>query len=60
MLISADVNAALNVQIEHEFAASAQDVAIAAHFDCEGLFVERYLSQHRTVRDEAPPVEQES
>ena len=37
MLISADVNTALNEQIGHEFAASVQYVAIAAHFDCEGL-----------------------
>src|SRR5687768_11390894 len=37
MLISADVNTALNEQIGHEFAASVQYVAIAAHFECEGL-----------------------
>lgn len=37
MLISDDVNSALNEQIGHEFAASVQYVAIASHFDCEGL-----------------------
>jgi bacterioferritin B len=37
MLISAAVNDALNRQIGNEFGASIQYVAIAAHFDCEGL-----------------------
>ncbi len=37
MLISSDVNSALNEQIGHEFGASIQYVAIAAYFDCEGL-----------------------
>jgi bacterioferritin B len=37
MLISNDVNAALNQQIGHEFGASIQYVSIAAYFDCEGL-----------------------
>ena len=37
MLMSRDMNGALNEQIGHEFAASMQYVAIAAHFDCEGL-----------------------
>lgn len=37
MLMSKDMNGALNEQIGHEFAASMQYVAIAAHFDCEGL-----------------------
>ena len=37
MLISPDVNSALNQQIGREFGASIQYVAIAAYFDCEGL-----------------------
>ena len=37
MLISPDVNRALNEQIGREFGASIQYVAIAAYFDCEGL-----------------------
>ncbi len=37
MLISPDVNSALNEQIGREFGASIQYVAIAAYFDCEGL-----------------------
>ncbi len=37
MLISSDVNNALNEQIGREFGASIQYVAIAAYFDCEGL-----------------------
>jgi bacterioferritin B len=37
MLISGDMNQALNEQIEHEFAAMLQYVAIATHFDSEAL-----------------------
>jgi ferritin len=37
MLISSDVNQAINQQIGHEFGASLQYVAIAAYFDGEGL-----------------------
>ncbi|HUF26930.1 MAG TPA: ferritin [Gemmatimonadaceae bacterium] len=37
MLISNKMNDALNEQIGHEFGASIQYVAIAAHFDSEGL-----------------------
>ena len=37
MLMSKDMNAALNEQIGHEFGAMLQYVAIAAHFDHEGL-----------------------
>jgi ferritin len=37
MLISEDMNQALNAQIGHEFAAMLQYVAIATHFDGEGL-----------------------
>jgi ferritin len=37
MLISNRINGAINEQIGREFGASMQYVAIAAHFDCEGL-----------------------
>ena len=37
MLMSKDMNNALNDQIGHEFGAMLQYVAIASHFDCEGL-----------------------
>ena len=37
MLISQEVNRALNQQIGHEFGASLQYVSIAAYFDGEGL-----------------------
>lgn len=37
MLFSKDMNAAVNAQVGHEFGASIQYVAIAAHFDSEGL-----------------------
>src|SRR5437762_2075917 len=37
MLITDNVNSALNVQIGNEFSASLQYVAIAAHFDSESL-----------------------
>jgi bacterioferritin B len=37
MLISSEVNKAINQQIGHEFGASLQYVAIAAYFDGEGL-----------------------
>ena len=37
MLISKELNKAINEQIGHEFGASLQYVAIAVHFDGEGL-----------------------
>ena len=37
MLISAEMNTALNEQVGHEFAAMLQYVAVAAYFDGEGL-----------------------
>lgn len=37
MIISTRMNGSLNEQIGHEFGASIQYVAIAGHFDCEGL-----------------------
>ena len=37
MLISREMNSALNEQIGHEFGASLQYVAIASHFDGDGL-----------------------
>ncbi|MDQ3697564.1 MAG: ferritin [Gemmatimonadota bacterium] len=37
MMISSDINGALNEQIGHEFGASVQYVSIAAYFECEGL-----------------------
>ena len=37
MLMSKEINAALNVQIGHEFMASLQYVSIATYFDVEGL-----------------------
>ena len=43
MLSSQDMNAAINEQIGHEFAAMLQYVAIATHFDGEGLPV---LARH--------------
>ena len=35
--MSKEINAALNVQIGHEFMASLQYVSIATYFDVEGL-----------------------
>ena len=43
MLISPEMNAALNEQVGNEFAASIQYVCIAAHFDLEGL---PFLAKH--------------
>src|SRR5262245_53336090 len=43
MLISKDMNGAINEQIGHEFAAMLQYVAIATYFDSEGL---PRLAQH--------------
>ena len=37
VLMSKEINAALNVQIGHEFMASLQYVSIATYFDIEGL-----------------------
>ncbi len=55
MLISADMNAALNEQIGHEFGASIQYVAIATYFDGEGLpqLAERFYTQATEERDHA-------
>ncbi len=55
MLISADMNAALNEQIGHEFGASIQYVAIATYFDGEGLpqLAERFYAQATEERDHA-------
>ena len=43
MLITSEMNAAINQQIGHEFGASIQYVAVAAYFDNESLPV---LAQH--------------
>jgi ferritin len=55
MLISERVNAALNEQIGHEFAASVQYVAIAAHFDSESLpeLAKHYYRQSEEEREHA-------
>ena len=55
MLISAEMNAALNEQIGHEFGASMQYVAIATYFDGEGLpqLAERFYTQATEERDHA-------
>ena len=55
MLISADMNAALNEQIGNEFGASLQYVAIATYFDGEGLpqLAQRFYAQATEERDHA-------
>jgi ferritin len=55
MLISAEMNAALNEQIGHEFGASLQYVAIASYFDGEGLphLAQRFYNQAAEERDHA-------
>jgi ferritin len=55
MLISADMNAALNEQIGHELGASVQYVAIAAYFDGEGLpqLAQHFYGQATEERDHA-------
>ena len=55
MLISPDVNSALNEQIGREFGASIQYVAIAAYFDCEGLpaLAKHFYKQAEEEREHA-------
>lgn len=55
MLISERMNEALNEQIGHEFGASIQYVAIAAHFDSEGLptLARHFYKQSTEERDHA-------
>jgi len=55
MLISKAMNAALNVQIGNELAASNQYVQIAAYFDAEGLpiLAKHYFNQATEERDHA-------
>jgi ferritin len=55
MLITSEMNAALNEQIGHEFGASLQYVAIAAYFDHENLPVlaRRFYTQSAEERDHA-------
>jgi bacterioferritin B len=55
MLISTELNAALNEQIGHEFGASLQYVSIAAYFDRENLpvFAAHFYRQADEERDHA-------
>ena len=55
MLFSKDMNAAVNAQVGHEFGASIQYVAIAAHFDSEGLpaLARHFYKQANEERDHA-------
>jgi bacterioferritin B len=55
MLISQELNAALNEQIGHEFGASLQYVAIAAYFDSDNLpiFAKHFYTQATEERDHA-------
>lgn len=55
MLISQKMNAALNEQVGNELAASNQYVAIAAHFDGEGLpaLAKHFFRQASEERDHA-------
>jgi ferritin len=55
MQISAEMNAALNEQIGHEFEASIQYVSIATYFDGEGLpqLAQRFYTQAHEERDHA-------
>lgn len=55
MLISPKMNAALNEQVGNELAASNQYVAIAAHFDGEGLpaLAKHFFRQATEERDHA-------
>lgn len=55
MLISKPMNAALNEQIGNELAASNQYVAIACHFDGEGLpqLAKHFFGQAEEERDHA-------
>ncbi len=55
MLISPEMNAALNEQVGNELAASIQYVCIAAHFDLEGLpfLAKHFYKQSEEERDHA-------
>ncbi len=55
MIISKKMNAALNAQIGHEFAASLQYVEIASHFAGQGLerLAEHFFKQAGEERDHA-------
>ena len=55
MLISPELNAALNQQIGNEFGASLQYVAIAAYFDSDNLpiFAKHFYTQATEERDHA-------
>lgn len=55
MMISKQMNAAINVQIGNEFAASHQYIAIAGYFDGEGLpaLASHFFKQSAEERDHA-------
>ena len=55
MLISKELNKAINEQIGHEFGASLQYVAIAVHFDGEGLpsLAKHFYKQANEEREHA-------
>lgn len=55
MLISSELNAAMNEQIGHEFGASLQYVSIAAYFDRDNLpiFAQHFYTQATEERDHA-------
>lgn len=55
MLISKQMNAALNEQVGNEFAASHQYIAIASYFDAEGLpsLAGHFFKQSAEERDHA-------
>ncbi len=55
MLLSVDLNSALNAQVGHEFGASLQYVAIAAYFDHDNLPVlaRHFYQQAAEERDHA-------
>ena len=55
MLMSKEINGALNVQIGHEFMASLQYVSIATYFDVEGLpsLARHFYRQAAEERDHA-------
>ena len=55
MLISKQMNAAINEQIGHEFGASIQYVSIAGHFDADGLpaLAKHFYKQANEEREHA-------
>ncbi len=55
MHLSEELNAALNRQVGHEFSASAQYIAIAAHFDAQALprLAEFFYRQAEEEREHA-------